>query len=142
MRVWLIEFCLSPPFERSNQWGVIVHLEISDEPFNSGARLWARQFQGMDWMQDPPISEVRLGDPTSVDWESAKSLLDKLCNAQLQIAPCGNFGIHPSTFRLKIQSGTNSCQLSWADEPPPEWAALAEVAQTLEMWGNEYACKA
>lgn len=139
MRSWIIELSVTPPFERFNQRGVLAHLEISEGSSQGQARLWARSWHGMSWMEEEPPISARVGDPVQIDWVLAKSLLDRATAARPAVVPHGNFGLHWTAYRLKISTGLNSCEFAWADEPPVEWDVLGEVARTLESWGHEHA---
>lgn len=139
MKTWIVNFSVSPPFERSHQWGIYLRLELNDSS-GSHARLWSRRSQGIDWMQEPPLSELRVGDPTLVSEQQSQSVLAALTKVKLQFAPLEKVGeIHPTSYQLQIESGSHSCQFNWLDALPPEWCDLSELVGILEALGRECA---
>jgi hypothetical protein len=139
MPTWIIELSVTPPFERINQNGLLVHLEVADDNADRQARLWARSWHGMSWMEEVPLLGGRVGNPVQLNWDDAKSLLIKARSAHVVPVCSGTYGLHSTEYRLKISSGLNVCEFAWANQPPSEWAILGEVAKTLEMWGGAHA---
>lgn len=64
------------------------------------------------------------------------SILNPIRDGALPIALAGDFGyIHPTRFKLFIQSGFNSCKLEWVDQLPTEWQSIGAAIQALEsIW--------
>lgn len=137
-----IEFSITPPFERPHQAGVQVSLDIVERSSIGEGRLWARPWSGMSWMEEGSTIDVRAGDPIDLDSDVAKSLLDNIKRLRLPIAFPDRYGIHPTTYRLKICTGFNCCEFSWVDELPSDWAALGDVVKTLESLGFAHAREA
>lgn len=92
-------------------------------------------------MQEPSLSEVRVGEPILIQWERAQSLLSLLRGAQVCVMPAGVLGFHPTSYRLKVSSGSNACEIAWCDEIPPEFVALSKAVSVLEDLAKEYACE-
>ena len=138
MNIWSIQLVESPPFERPHQIGSVVHVEIDEESSpNVTARFWRNEFQGMDWMQDPPILEGRQGVPTELSVEIARPILEAVRSVNVRLAARGDYGhIHPTKYRLTIQSALNICSLEWMDELPSEWSQLEQVVQAMKAIGS------
>jgi len=134
MAIWIIQLECSPPFERPHQRGFIVCVQIDAEtPDNPVARFWHRDFQGMDWIQDPPIHEVRTGPSFELPADVAQRILGPILAARLCIAAVGSFGyIHPTQYRLFVQSALFSCKLEWVDLLPTAWQAIEGSVRALE----------
>ncbi|MYN04734.1 hypothetical protein GTP41_21810 [Pseudoduganella sp. DS3] len=138
MKTWIVNLTVSPPFERAHQWGMYLRLELNDSS-GSHARLWSRRFQGMDWMQEPPLSELRIGNPILLSDQLSQSILETLAQAKLQFAPLEKVAsIHPTSYQLQIESGSHSCQFNWFDALPREWYDLSELVRILEALGREH----
>lgn len=138
MPIWTIQLESSPPFERPHQQGFIVCVQVDDESVeNVPARFWRRDFQGMNWMQDPPVHEVRTGPSSDLPAAVAASILNPLRSVRLPIAVAGDFGyIHPTQFRLLIQSAWISCKIEWVDQLPSEWTEIEEPVRVLVALGE------
>lgn len=79
-------------------------------------------------------------DPVVIGKGLTQSILDSLRGAKLHFAPIERMGtIHPTSYRLQIQSGSHSVQLDWLATLAPEWLGLSVLVQTLEALGNEHA---
>lgn len=141
MNLWTIQLVVSPPFERPHQQGFIVHVEITQEGSElRSARVWKRNFQGMDWMQDPPIYEVREGTPEELPPASANAILQSVRSLRVCVAAAGDFGhIHPTKYQLTVQSCLNTCTIAWVDELPTEWCQLQPAVQALQAIGSAQA---
>ena len=139
MTIWTIQLESSPPFERPHQRGFIVCVEADDEYIERvPARLWRRDFQGMDWMQVPEMHEVRTTPASNLSPAVFASIINPIRTARLCIAAAGSYGyIHPTHFRLFIQSALISCKLDWVDQLPPEWLTLEEPVRVLMELGQE-----
>lgn len=138
MTVWLVHLEISPPFERPGQMGLAVSIQMDDEPLEqTSAKIWAKDFQGMEWMQDPPIHELRTGPCFELPNQIAEGIIDPIRSAKLCVAAAGSFGyIHPTRYRLFIQSGWVSSKLEWVDELPSEWHSLKDAVESLEALGK------
>ena len=133
MEPWLIELRVEAPFERPHQGSFIVRLQIRDEPPSSSARLSTGRFAGgMDWLTGSEV--VWDKEAQEFELEQARSILEKLQNAQIQLGARwpNALVLHPTKYRLTIQSGLNSCQMMWSDELPAEWCALTDSVRSLE----------
>ena len=138
MTIWTIQLESTPPFERPHQRGFIVCVQIEAHSTQiDTARLWRKDFQGVDWMQDEPIHEVRSGPSSELPVTVANTILGPLRSAWVCIAAEGNFGyIHPTRSRLFVQSALFSCQLEWVNQLPVEWQAIEEAVRVLEALGE------
>ncbi len=138
MNTWTVQFVASPPFERPNQVGVAVWVEIDEiAPGTCITRCWKTEFVGMDWMQDLPIQESRQGLPFQLQQGLAADLLSSIRTARVGVAALGDLAyIHPTTYRLIIRSGFNGCSLEWVHELPLEWTELRKAVEVLESIGR------
>jgi hypothetical protein len=141
MGIWLVDFTVTPSSERPRLAGISAHLELDESTVPLEARLWSRRHAGLDWLQEPSMPAfVRAGMHNTIDGELAHSMLNALQNATLRLAPLEKIGsIHPTQYRLQIQSGYQSVQLDWSGALPPELYSLSEFVQILEALGQQYA---
>lgn len=139
MNIWIVQLVVTPPFERPHQQGFIVHVEIAEEASEiRSARLWRRDHQGMDWMQEAPIHDIQQGTPEELPLPVATAILESVRSPSVCVAAKGDFGyIHPTSFQLTIRSGWNACSIGWFHELPQEWTQLQPAVQALEVLGRD-----
>lgn len=138
MQSTVIELRVSPPFERPHIQGVLARLLVPHDPTSQEAKIYARPYQAMDWMEFEPGTELKDIKPRSVSSAHAHALIKLLRGVLLPpLVSSGAFGIHETTFRLRVSSSVNSSEYNWSSEPPPEWQVLGDVARQVQEMAQE-----
>jgi hypothetical protein len=92
----------------------------------------------MDWMEFESGTELKDSVPQPVSFARAHVLLELLSAATLPpLVSSISFGLHGTTYRLKVYSPGSSCEYFWVQEPPTEWKALGEAARELQLLADE-----
>lgn len=93
-------------------------------------------------MEQPPTTELTKRTPKEIAADTSHALIRCLQEATLAPTPPEAWGIHGTTYRLKIWAGMNSSELTWYGKLPTEWADLEPVVSILQMFADENAVEA
>lgn len=136
MNAWSVELRVSPSLERPGPRGFVVHVRAA---YGQSAQVWA--VLG-DWLEQPPTVDLTRRTATTIAADKSRALIESLASATLTPVPPAAWGIHGTTFQLKIWSGMNSSEHTWYGDLPPEWEALAPAILSLQKLAQEYAVEA
>jgi hypothetical protein len=139
MEFLAIRYIRSAPFERPNQHGMAIQLRIhySRASGEFETKMWKREFQGMDWMQDPPLHDISMGgEPTPISDTLAAQIISCIASVQLAIPAKPDFVyIHPTKYSLSIESPA-LLEIQWYEDLPVEWSQLQPAIDALEVLAN------